>query len=57
MEQYKVVYHYAGCEWTFGYADSIGEAIEMEARCEDNGWYIHWIMKMDDVTGRWVRAN
>lgn len=57
MGQYKVVYHYAGCEWVFGYADTLGEAIEMESRCDDNGWFVHWIMKWDDATGRWVRAN
>lgn len=56
FEKYKVVYHFDGCEWLFGYADSIGEAVELSVQCEDCGMFINWIEKWDEASGRWVRA-
>ena len=38
MDNYKVVYQARGCDWLYGYAGSVGEAIELRDRCADEGW-------------------
>lgn len=38
MDDYKVIYQVYGCDFIYGYAWSLGEAIELRDRCAAEGW-------------------
>lgn len=57
MGNYRVKHQCFGDDWIYGYADSIGEAIELENQCRDAGWLNCCIEKWDEMTGQWVRIN
>lgn len=57
MGRYMVVYYYGGSEHLYGYADSIGEAIEDSNNCRDEGYTNCRIKAWDEITGRWVMIN
>lgn len=55
--KYRVMYNDQGCNFEYGYAPSIGEAIEVRSHCQDEGWYDNWTEAWDEITGQWVRIN
>lgn len=38
MDDYKVLYQAHGCDFLYGYAESLGEAIELREKCANEGW-------------------
>lgn len=38
MDDYKVIYTAGGSDFLYGYAESLGEAIELRDKCAAEGW-------------------
>ena len=52
---YKVLYQYCGCDFLCGYAESVGEAIELRDKCADEGWRKIKIKRWH--LNQWVTVN
>jgi hypothetical protein len=57
--KYMVTYRLEGSEHVYGYAASIGEAIEFSNECREyyDGQIDCGISAWDEITGQWVRIN
>lgn len=55
MYDYKVLYQANGCDFLYGYAESVGEAIELRDRCASEGWRKIKIKRWH--LNQWVTVN
>ena len=55
MDNYKVLYQACGCDFLYGYAESVGEAIELRDKCADEGWRKIKIKRWH--LNQWVTVN
>lgn len=54
-DSHKVMYEAFEDHWLYGYADNMGEAIELVNKCSDEGWTNVWIEKWDG--NQWNPVN
>ena len=54
-DTYSVLYEAFEDYWLYGYADTMGEAIELASKCSDEGWAKVWIEEWNGA--EWVRVN
>lgn len=52
---YKVLYQRCRCDFLYGYAESVGEAIELRDRCASEGWRKIKIKRWN--LNQWVTVN